>query len=329
MNKVTIQEQACNWLNLKKEKCPTFNNEEFLVWLNEKEEHFSAYKKEEELRKNISAISNDVLKELSSEVFNEIKENKNRKILFKAIIPYSLAASLLLILSFSIFEMFKGPEVLYSKEFITKNKVLTNIKLKDNSIISLDSNTTLKIKYYEKSREVLLKKGKAFFWVKSNRNRPFLINANFTNVEVIGTKFEVSNINNRVDVNVKEGRVKVAKVFNKNKKPRILVLLEKGQKVSLNSNGEIDKLQNINVKSIAPWEQGKLIFKQDSLKNVMYEFSKHLDIDVKFETKKSSLYAITGEFNTNKFDNLLKSLPLIHPISIERTANKILIKEKF
>ena len=329
MNSMTIQEQACYWLNLKNEKCPNFNNEEFLIWLNEKEEHYLIYKKEEELRKSIKAISSDMLKELSSEVFKEIEETKKRKSLFKTIIPYSLVASLLFIVSFSIFEIFKGPEVLYSKEFSSKNKVLTNIKLHDDSIVSLDVNTVLKVKYYEKSREVLLEKGKAFFWVKSNKNRPFLINTNHTNIEIVGTKFEVSSINNQVDVSVKEGRVKVAKIFNKNKKPRILLLLEKGQKVSLNSYGEIDKLQNITIDSIARWEQKKLLFKQNSLKEVMSEFSKYLDIDVKFDTKKSSLYVITGEFHTSKLDDLLKSLPLIHPISIERISNKILIKEKF
>lgn len=326
---MTIQEQACFWLNLKNEKHPDFDNEEFLKWLNEKEEHFIAYKKEEDLRASIKSIPSDILKELSNEVFQEIEAEEKRRSFFKTIIPYSVAASLLLVLSFSVFNFFKGPEALYTKEFNTKNKVLSNIKLPDNSIISLDSNTILNIKYYEKTREVELIKGKAFFSVKSNRQRPFLINANHTNVEVIGTRFEVVNKNNLVDVNVEEGRVKVAKIFNESKKPRILALLEKGQKVSINKYGEIDKLQDISIRNIALWEKGKLIFKQDNLKDVMKEFSKYLDIKVEFETKLSSSYLITGEFEPNKFDNLLKSLPLIHPILIEKNSNKILIKEKF
>ena len=329
MNNMTIQEQACYWLNLKNEKHPDFDNEEFLKWLNENEEHFIAYKKEEELRTSIKSMPSDLLKELSSEVFQEIEAEEKRRSLFKTIIPYTIAASLLLVLSVSVFNFFKGPEVLYTKKFNSKNKVLSNIKLPDDSIISLDSNTVLNIKYYEKTREVELIKGKAFFSVKSNRQRPFLINSNHTNVEVIGTMFEVSNQNNLVNVNVKEGRVKVAKIFNESKKPRILALLEKGQKVSLNKYGEIDKLQDVSISSIALWEKGKLIFKQDSLKDVMNEFSKYLDIQVAFETKLSSSYLITGEFEANKFEDLLKSLPLIHPISIEKNSNKILIKEKF
>ncbi len=329
MNKITIQEQACYWLNLKEEKCPDFNNEEFLKWLNLKEEHLHIYKKEKELRNNIKDISKDMLKELRDEVFNELEETKKRRSLFKTIISYSIASCLLLLVSFSIFDFFKSPEVLYSQEFISKNKVISNIKLPDDSIISIDSNSILKIKYYEKTREVILEKGKAFFWVKSNKNRPFLINANVTNVEVIGTKFEVSNINNHVDVKVSEGRVKVAKIFNENKKPKFLALLEKGQEVSINNYGEIEELQNINISNIALWEKGKLIFKQDSLKNVMQEFRKYLDIEVEFETIQSSLYPISGEFEVNKFDDLLKSLPLLHPLLIEKNTNKIVIKEKF
>jgi len=327
--KTTIQEQACMWLSLQDEKHPSFNQNDLLIWLNEKEDHFIAFEKEKSLKNKIKNIPSSDLKKLSNDVFAEIEADKKRKKIFKTIIPYSIAASLLLVLSFTLLEFLKTPDVLYSKSLNSENRILNNIKLPDDSKISLYTNTSLNVSFYKKTREVSLLEGKAVFSVSSNKDRPFIIKTNHTNIQVIGTKFEVINDKNIVVINVKEGKVKVSRILKDGKKTRILTFLEKGQKVSLDKYGEIKKIEPISTSKIALWEQEKLIFNQTSLKEVMNTFSKFLDIKVHFKSKLSSSYLITGEFEVSKMDDLLKSLPLIHPIIIEKNKDKILIKDKF
>lgn len=330
MNKIlSIQEQACIWLSLQDEKHSSFKQEELLSWLNEKEEHYFAFEKEKSLKRKIKNLSKDILKELSQEIFEELKIEKKRKHLFKTILPYTIAASLLLLLSSGIFTYYKKEEILFQRSYMSQQKVIKNILLKDQSIISLDSNTKLSIKYYKNTREVNLEQGSVVFSVHSNKSRPFIIKTNHTSIEVLGTTFEVSNINGFVNIKVKEGKVKIAKIYNINKEGKILALLKKGEKISLNKQGDVLKLTHLDVNTIALWEQGKLIFEQTPLKEVMNEFAKYLDIKINFENTLLESYLISGEFDVNGFDNLLTTLPLIHPIHIRKNKNIVYIKNKF
>lgn len=84
-----------------------------------------------------------------------------------------------------------------------------DLTLEDGSVVNLDSNTQLRVRYTSHEREVELIKGRAIFSVRKEE-RPFAVLAGPKAVRAIGTEFLVSLLGATPKVIVKEGSVLVA-----------------------------------------------------------------------------------------------------------------------
>ncbi|MFX4232133.1 FecR domain-containing protein, partial [Aliarcobacter butzleri] len=81
----------------------------------------------------------------------------------------------------------------------------------------LDKESQINISYYETKRVIDLEDGNAMFSVSKDKAKPYLIKTQNTLIEVLGTKFEVINIDNKTGINVLEGVVEVGYLSNINK----------------------------------------------------------------------------------------------------------------
>jgi transmembrane sensor len=83
------------------------------------------------------------------------------------------------------------------------------VVLSDGSIVQVDPETQLRVRYSAQSRRVFLTRGRALFHVAKNKDRPFLVNADGTTVRAVGTAFGVERQSQRVVITVAEGKVSV------------------------------------------------------------------------------------------------------------------------
>ena len=83
------------------------------------------------------------------------------------------------------------------------------VALADGSVIQVDPETRLRVKYEEHARRVFLERGRALFHVAKNTERPFLVEANNTTVRAVGTAFAVERQHESIVVTVSEGKVAV------------------------------------------------------------------------------------------------------------------------
>ncbi|MBK5194261.1 MAG: FecR domain-containing protein, partial [Flavobacteriaceae bacterium] len=109
---------------------------------------------------------------------------------------YRIAAAVL----FAALLLVSGYEVFYSPsasvvmlEIKAADQVLNTFTLPDGTLVSLNSETqiTYPKKFGKKTREVTIQ-GEAFFVVKPNKNKPFIIHAGKAQIKVLGTSFNVS-----------------------------------------------------------------------------------------------------------------------------------------
>ncbi|RBQ30407.1 siderophore-interacting protein [Arcobacter sp. FW59] len=271
---------------------------------------------DKELIRQVKSLPKDFLDELRNEVKQNREQINKRKRFFKIVTPLA-AACIVAIFYVSFFVEFAN----YSKFYQASNKIQNNILLPDNSKISLDANTSIDVKYYKTKRVVELSTGKAIFDVTSNKEQPFIINANKINIEVLGTKFEVINFDEQIAVNVLEGRVKVSAKDGKK-----ISIVTTNQSLNLDKNANKISLKDENINDKLLWIQGKYNFNQTRLDKVFDEFSKHLDINIVFESQKAKYYPISGSFDVKHFDNFLKVLPKIHRVKVVKQDNMIVIK---
>jgi transmembrane sensor len=84
--------------------------------------------------------------------------------------------------------------------------------LPDGSVVTVNKGSSISYpsKFNGKTRPVALK-GEAFFNVTPNKQKPFIISINDVKITVVGTSFNVKNINGNTEVVVETGIVRVTK----------------------------------------------------------------------------------------------------------------------
>lgn len=319
-----IIEESRLWLNKEQDGLDLNTCKEFEIWINTSALHKKIFEEEKDFRESILDLPKNILDELS---FNNQKEIKQDAFLIK-IKKVSLSAALFCLIIFASYFTYNLYTPSFQNTYITTNTINKNIILPDSSILALNKNSQIDVIYYKDKREVHLIKGKVLFHVSSNKNRPFIIKINSTLVEVIGTKFEIVKLGKNIKVSVVEGKVSIKQILTNNSRSKILAILQKSDSIEVNDFGEITKLIQINEKTIAIWEKEKLLFEQTSLKNVVKEFSKYLNYKVSIEDKSLESLLISGEFSINDFENLMKSLSVIHPLSVDKIDDTYYIKKK-
>jgi transmembrane sensor len=91
----------------------------------------------------------------------------------------------------------------------TEVGALRTVNLPDGSIIQLNTDTAVDVRYSSTERRVALSRGEAHFTVARNPERPFFVSVAGVDVRVVGTVFNVRLRPDAVDVLVTEGRVQV------------------------------------------------------------------------------------------------------------------------
>lgn len=317
----TIQKSASYWVSLEREGHILQNNQIFLAWLKQDKRHKMAYEEEKKLISTIEALPKEFLDDLRSEVHKSVQKRETNRKLFKAMRPYIAAGILLL-----VYVAFFMERVTFSHEYPAQAKIQKEILLPDDSIVSLDGGTSMHvtfIKAFHSKRLIKLSKGKALFSVKHDAVNPFIIEVQNVQVEVVGTKFELFSDDGAIQVSVLEGKVAVS---NRLDSTSPIIYIEKEQALLMNAKEGISKIESIDRDSIGLWKIGKYRFDQEPLHKVFDEFAKHLEISVHFENPKKAFLPISGNFDINRFENFLNTLPMIHPLKIERKGKEITLK---
>jgi ferric-dicitrate binding protein FerR (iron transport regulator) len=165
--------------------------------------------------------------------------------------------------------------------------------------------------------------GEAFFEVKKNKEVPFIINAGNIQVEVVGTSFNVNSFNNKSEVIVKTGVVKVRTKSNSNS-----WILNAGSRIVIDrKNNVIEKEQNTNLNYLA-WKTKVYIFEKTKMSEVFELIEK--DYNTKIELADSdlnncTLYAVIENKSLSDILDIIK-----HTFGIEYSIEKgkIIIKGK-
>jgi transmembrane sensor len=258
---------------------------------------------------------------------NNIKQNidNDKKVLKFNKVFTPIAASILLI-SFLSYFYYDEEKLLYTKTYQTYNTKKVNIHLPDDSLIDLDAKSILNVNYYKHKRLVNFPTGKAVFSISKNKDRPFIIRSNNTQIEVIGTKFEVISVQNINTINVIEGIVRVSNILNE--KTKNLIVLKKGESFTLNNKGKNLKLGNININNIAKWKEDLLKFDNITLKDAFKEFKRYTDRKIILKDYEVENFRISGIFSIKDIDKFINSLGEIYDLNIVKNKNEIQLSSK-
>lgn len=218
-----------------------------------------------------------------------------------------VAAAVFLISSVAAFFVYKRTQIDAVKYVITTVPKGQKMKLtlSDGSTVMLNAGS--RIRYPEKfngeTRSVTLLDGEAFFDIKHNDEKPFVVETPGTQTQVLGTAFNVQAYQEFKEVKVTVLRGKVAVKETGEHKP---VLLLPDEQVIVNTATGYQLKKHINANESIGWVQGKFIFRNETLMNVALILQNSYNVKIEFKKETTKEIRFTANFNST--DSLEKIL---------------------
>lgn len=257
---------------------------------------------------------------------SEIPEKEPISIVPKQILKY--AAIVLIFFGIGSAALFSYEKIFNSNDLVSEENFqpMENKKVTfpDGSTAYLNSSTLINYpNTFEKTDRLINIKGEAFFDVKSNPSKPFVVKAEKAKIEVLGTSFNVraNGEDNKVEVFVKSGKVKLSQV---NKKQNF-VILEPGYVGVISQNG-IKKMKNNNQNYLS-WITKRVYFKNTDLQKVTQTLEKTYNVDIIIEESISSdSLSLTANFDNESIDYILDVISRTFNIqSKQKNENQFLL----
>ncbi|WPV66043.1 FecR family protein [Chitinophaga sp. LS1] len=175
-----------------------------------------------------------------------------------------------------------------TKEMPTYNTLITpkggeyKLVLGDGTVVWLNAASSIRFpnRFSGNQREVQLT-GEAYFEVTHDPKRPFIVAVNGTEVQVLGTAFDIRAYQPAITyTTLVNGAVRVASKGSKGQ------VLQPGQ-MARSGNGGLS-ITNADIEQVTAWKNKQIILRDADLRDIMEELSRWYNVDV--------VYA--GDFNT-------------------------------
>jgi transmembrane sensor len=215
-----------------------------------------------------------------------------------------------------------GNQKVVNHYLVTKNGEKITCVLPDSSVVHLNSQSRLNYpEYFSGNIRIVELEGEAYFSVKHDKNRPFIVKCGNSQVTVTGTEFNIRNRNNNTKIVVANGSVNVLSLSSRKQEN-----LQKGEMVSLDKIGNISSPIHVNLKYYLAWKSNKLAFTHAPLQEVMAEIERTYNLKAEFLIDSAKYRTITGIFETDSLEKVLSVLSLTLDLNISQKGMKIIIR---
>jgi transmembrane sensor len=224
----------------------------------------------------------------------------------------------------------KSTEVLYNTLSTPRGRQF-QLALPDGSHVWLNAASSIKFPtaFAESNREVSIS-GEAYFEVKKDAAKPFRVLANGTQIEVLGTHFNVNAYEDEdaVKTTLVEGKVRIGNAHKESAATGTLqpVILMPGQQAQVKES-KIDVVKNADITATLAWKNGLIVFSSADIKEVLRQVSRWYDVDIEYQSD-IKVPEFFGEIpRTVNLSDVLKIIELNSRLRFTVTGNKVTVTQ--
>jgi transmembrane sensor len=206
------------------------------------------------------------------------------------------------------------------REVVTVRGEQRSLALEDGSVMQVNTDSAVSYAFSATERRVELQRGEAFFDVKRDPSRPFIVKAGASEVQVVGTQFSVRRAADRTDVVVTEGRVNVVPNagFLASLMPK--VELTPGHRLRLARDNQL-KVSAVDAAQATAWRTGSIAFDNTSLEEVVAEVNRYASTQVVVEDPRLKARVLSGRVRIGDLETFLSLLKVQFGIeAVERNG---------
>ena len=323
-----IREYADKWL---KGTITAEEKELFEQWYNARSPesiNWNTDEQEEELKEKIfNSLDKEIRDESATIPFRKSKRVGSWRI--------AAAAAAVLIVGIGILKWTRNnkeePPLAKSNTYNTENTVLDkttdytrHLTLPDGSTVILNANSKLDLSgnFSGNTREVILV-GEAYFDIKHDEKKPFIIHTGEIKTIVLGTAFNINAYPDakKITISVTRGKVRV----ENNKK--ILAVLTPDQQVTCNVSAADAEQQPVNATAVVTdWTKQDMVFEDVSFEKIVQLLNRRYGVDISFNNPALRNCTIKAFFNgTESLEKVLDVLCIISNATYVTTDSKTII----
>ena len=234
---------------------------------------------------------------------------------------WSIAASIIIVAGAAWFTstiLFKGtrdPQILT----ITSTNEVIKDTMPDGSLATLNKHSAISYPEYfkEKTRKVKLQ-GEAFFLVKPNKQKPFIIEVNDVVIKVVGTSFNVKSDDGKTEVIVETGLVQVRQGSE-------IVELQAGERTVLSATGRTLLKEASNDKLYNYYVSKTFVCDGTPLWKLVEKLNEAYNVNIHIERESLRKLPLTVTFDDESLDTILDIIAQTLLLKVSKKDGKIVL----
>ena len=276
-------------------------------------------------------LSPEKEQQLKQDIYDQVKGNWHRTVGLVKTLPFLKYAAATVLLISAWWGLYKHvPKANRQKlhSYLTINtgtREVKKIDLPDGSEVWLNANSHIRISddfQNLKQRNVYLDEGEAFFKVKRNVNRPFIVFTKSVRTQVLGTSFNINSYAelHKAVVTVATGRVQVSAHTN------VLGVITPGLQINYSINKDSYQINKADASQARSWTEGQSVLNQASFPELALTVRNIYGVQLISKNKATAKYKYNIHINTShSLDETMKIICSVHQNTYRRKKNEIMI----
>jgi transmembrane sensor len=201
-----------------------------------------------------------------------------------------------------------------------------NVVLPDGSVVGLDTQTELEWVGSPSDRRVRLIRGEAYFQVVHDASRPFRILLAHSQVQVLGTRFDVYQMaDGDVRVSVMSGLVAVEALDGGQGVPSWSRSLTSGQQIEYSPVGLVADVHSIVAPKVIRWREGMMETQGEPLKDFVSDISRYTTERIVIADPRAATQQVGGAFSVRNVNATLDRLSHIAPVTVTHEQDEVIL----
>ncbi len=216
-----------------------------------------------------------------------------------------------------------------SQEFATRVGEQRTVELADTSVVNLNTDSAIQVRFAPDERKIELRHGEAVFKVAVDRTRPFRVHTRAAVVVAVGTQFNVYDRADGTDVTVLEGRVRVMARGPADGADQVSAMsqdLVAGEEARIGLDGTIHRVARPDLERVTAWSKRRLKFERASLDEIVSEFNRYNRVQLRLDGIAPGSRFYRGIFDADDPGALADLLEHESDLAVERRSGEIVIK---
>jgi transmembrane sensor len=313
------EEQAIAWFARQRSgEMTSAEHESFRRWLVESERHRAAFAEVSGLWSSLERLRADpAVLAMREQALESAPKRLSRLRAVAAVAGIAIGVlATLLVARIGWFDRTGVERVAEHRTSVGQRSTFT---LSDGTTVILDADSSLQERFTQAERRVELTRGRAFFDVAKDVQRPFSVVAGEHVVQALGTAFDVEIKTTATEVTLVRGRVRVHEV-NASRSEHPAVEMSAGHRL-LAAKDQRWILQQADTRTSMRWVEGQLVFDQEPLADIVAVLNRYSPRKIVIADPLVAQRALSAVLAAGDIDTFLRSARALRLAEVRERAD--------